>query len=77
MRGNSSGLTTRTVTQPPNPTATTQQNTEIAMGAIAILLPALLAFSIVAHRHHRKRVLRQRVAGLERLWKLSIHQPPR
>ncbi len=76
MRGNS-GLTTRTVTQPPTPTLTAQHNTEIAMGLFAILLPALFALTVVVRRHHCKRVMKQRIAELERLWKLNVHQRPR
>ena len=77
MRGNPPGLTTRSVTQPTTTAPTPQQNTEIAMGAIAILLPALLAFTVVARRHHHKRVIKQRIAELERMWKLNVYQRPR
>jgi hypothetical protein len=46
------------------------------MGLVAILLPALLALTIVARRHHHKRILKQRITDLERLWKINVHQRP-
>ncbi|WP_146141036.1 hypothetical protein [Stenomitos frigidus] len=68
------GQSFHTITPSPSSIPTTHENSAIATGVIALLLPLIVALSIVARRHYHQRVMRQRIAKLERLWQLHYRQ---
>jgi hypothetical protein len=56
----------------PKPASTNLAATDLPAGAlVAIVLPFVLVVSMIAHRKHRVRKLRQQVALLERLWLIN------
>lgn len=42
-----------------------------ALGYVAVALPIIFVLSVVGYRQYRTHVLRQQIAKLERIWRLS------